>query len=109
MEMRYHLDEGIPNAIANGLRQRGIDVTTAAESDLLHATDEEHLAYAVANERVIFCCDDDFLRLAAGETEHAGIVYCHQRDRTIGQMVLGLVALWRDKTAEEMKGQVHFL
>lgn len=109
MAIRYHLDEGIPNAIANGLRLRGIDVTTAAEAGLLEATDDEHLAYALANERVIFCCDDDFLRLAASDADHAGVAYCHQRERTIGQMVHGLVALWRDTSAEEMKGQVRFL
>ncbi|MCH8828021.1 MAG: DUF5615 family PIN-like protein [Planctomycetes bacterium] len=109
MEIRYHLDEGIPNAVVNGLRQRGIDAVSAADADLLAATDEEHIAYAIENQRVLFCCDDDFLRLASAGVVHAGIVYCHQRDRTIGQIVMGLVALWRDKTAEEMKRQIHFL
>ena len=109
MEIRYQFDEAIPKAIVNGLRQRGVDVMTAAEADLLEASDEEHLAFAKSEARVMFCCDDDFLRLSVEETEHAGIIYCHQRDRTIGQMVLGLVALWRNQTAEEIKGQVHFL
>lgn len=108
-EVRYHLDVGIANSIANGLRQRNIDVTTAVVAGLLEATDEKHWEYALRESRVVFCCDDDFLKLAAEGNDHAGIAYCHQRDRTIGQIVRGLVALWRDKTAEEMVGQVHFL
>ena len=109
MELRYHLDENVPNAIAIGLRLRGIDVTTSKDAGLLAAADEEHIRYARACQRVIFSCDDDFLSIASQGDEHAGIVYCHQRSRTIGQIVHGLVALSRSKTAEEMVGQIHFL
>ena len=109
MEIRYHLDESVPKAIANGLRLRGIDVTTTKDADLLEASDEQHLAYALAAHRVIVSFDDDFLVLASRGVSHSGIAYCHQRDRTIGQVVLGLVSLWRQKTVEEMHGQIHFL
>ena len=109
MEIRYHLDESVPNAIANGLRLRGIDATTTKDAGLLEATDPEQLEFAHRDERVIFSFDDDFLSLASQGIEHSGIAYCHQRDRTIGQVVHVLVALWRDKTAEEMVGQIHFL
>ena len=46
--------------------------------DKLGATDEEHLTFALAEGRVIFTQDDDFLRLAAGGKVHAGIVYAPQ-------------------------------
>ena len=47
--MRFHLDEHVAHAIAQGLRLRGIEVTTTAEADLLSAPDEDHLAFALAN------------------------------------------------------------
>ena len=86
MEIRFHLDESVPNAIANGLRLRTIDVTTTKDAHLLEASDEEQLAYARANCRVIVSFDDDFLVLASRGTAHCGIAYCHQRERSIGQV-----------------------
>ena len=109
MMIRYHLDENVPNAIANGLRLRGIDVSTSKDAGLLEAADEEHIEWAKEETRVIFSCDDDFLRLASTGIEHAGIAYCHQRHRSIGDIIRGLVALRRAKTAEEMTNQIHFL
>ena len=109
MEIKYHLDESVPNAISNGLRLRDIDVTTTKDAHLLEASDEEQLAYAHANHRVIVSFDDDFLVLASRGTAHSGIAYCHQRERSIGQVVNGLVSLWRQRTAEAMIGQIHFL
>ena len=63
--IRFHLDENCSHAIADGLRRRGIDVTTTPELGLLGATDKEQLAHARAQLRVIFSYDDDLLRLAA--------------------------------------------
>lgn len=109
MEIKYHLDESVPNAIANGLRLRGVDVTTTKDAGLLEAPDTAHVEFAHVNQRVIFRFDDDFLALASQGVDHSGIAYCHQRDRTIGQVVHRLVALWRARTAEEMVGQIYFL
>ena len=74
-EIRYHLDENVHGAVANGLRLRGIDVTTASDAALLGASDAEHVAFARSQGRVIVTHDDDFLRLHAESIEHAGIVY----------------------------------
>ena len=109
MQIRYHLDESVNHAVAAGLRQRGIDVTTAAEAELVGADDEAQLAFARTNGRVTVSHDSDFLRLAAGGVEHAGIAYCHQRNRTIGQIVVALVRLWRARAAEDMQRQVFYL
>jgi hypothetical protein len=43
--IRFHLDECCDPAIANGLRRRGIDVTTSQEAGLLEAKDEEQAQY----------------------------------------------------------------
>ena len=50
-------------ALAEGLRRRGIDVTTTAESALEGATDDDQIAFAREQGRVIFTQDADFLRL----------------------------------------------
>ena len=79
MQLRYHLDESVRNAIAEGLRKRGIDVTAPAEVDLIGASDEAHLRFARSEHRVLVTHDDDFLRLDHPGHEHEGIAYCHQR------------------------------
>ena len=65
--IRFHLDENCPAAIAEGLRRRGIDITTTPDAGLLTASDEEQTAYALAEGRVIFTLDKDFLRMNARE------------------------------------------
>ena len=43
--IRFHLDENCATAIAEGLRRRGVDVTTTPEAGLLGSGDDEQLAY----------------------------------------------------------------
>jgi predicted nuclease of predicted toxin-antitoxin system len=109
MEIRYHLDESVANAVANGLEQRGVDVTTSKAAELIGASDLEQLGYAREQHRVLVTHDDDFLRIHAAGVEHAGIVYVHQKRLTIGQTVLALFALQRLENAESMAGRVRFL
>ena len=47
--IRFHLDEHVDPAVANGLRRRHIDLTTTADAGLLGARDESHLAIANAS------------------------------------------------------------
>jgi predicted nuclease of predicted toxin-antitoxin system len=74
--LKFHLDEHVAHAIADGLRSHGIDVTTAAEVGLLGADDEDHIAFALQEVRVIFTNDRDFLAIAASGEPHAGITHC---------------------------------
>src|SRR5262245_59678124 len=59
--IRFHLDECCDPAIALGLRRRGIDVTTSQEAGLLEAEDERQASYGLAENRVVFTHDADFL------------------------------------------------
>ncbi|MEH1947825.1 MAG: DUF5615 family PIN-like protein [Nostoc sp.] len=45
-KIRFHLDENVSNTIAEGLRRRGIDVTTTSETGLIAASDGEQLYFA---------------------------------------------------------------
>jgi hypothetical protein len=49
--VRYYLDEHVAEAIATGLRNRGIDVLTLSEAAMLGASDREHFSYAYTDAR----------------------------------------------------------
>lgn len=107
--IRFHLDENCSQAIAAGLRRRGIDVSTSPEAGLLGSTDLEQLRFCLAQARVILSFDDDLLRLAASGFEHPGIVYCQQRKRGVGDIIRGLVLIWERLDPPDMAGQVRFI
>ena len=109
MQIRFHLDENVNGAVAHGLRLRGVDVTTTRDAGLIGAANEEHLAFAASQNRIVVTHDDDFLKLARQSALHPGIVYSHPRRCSIGRLVHGLVALWRSRTRESMHRQVEFL
>ncbi len=107
--IRFHLDENCHRAIAEGLRRRGIDVTTTPDVGLLGATDDEQAAYGLAQRRVIFTQDRDFLRLHASRVHHAGIAYCANGTRSVGEIIHALVLIWEILEPEDMVNQVEFL
>ena len=109
MTLRYHLDENMPRAVAIGISQRGIDVTTTADADLLGASDGEQLAHALSENRVIVSEDDDLLALHSQGVAHAGIAFVPPRRRSVGQVILKLVDLSRERTPEGMHGRVEFV
>ena len=107
-KLKFHLDESVSNAIAQGLRMRGIDVTTSPEKGLMGSSDEEQLAYALSQGRVIFTFDDDFLVLSSMGLEHWGIIYSHQR-QSIGKIISDLVLIWECLEPDYMYKNVEFL
>lgn len=48
--------------MTEGLRRRGVDVLTAQEAGLLQARDEQHLAFALRERRVILIAAQQFQR-----------------------------------------------
>jgi hypothetical protein len=107
--IRYHLDEHVNSRIADGLRRRGIDVTRSNEAGLLGAEDSAHIAFAAAHRRVIFTNDDDFLRIHDQGISHAGIAYCQQQSRSIGETVRALELIWEVLEPDEMQNRVEFI
>lgn len=106
--IRYFLDEHVSTAIAKGLQKRGIDVLTVMDASLLGREDKELLSFVREEQRVIVTQDRDFLRLAAQEASHPGVVYAPQ-DRSIGEMVRMLDLLSQVSDAEEMEGRVEYI
>jgi hypothetical protein len=107
--IRFHLDESCDPKVALGLRQQGIDVTTAPQAALLRAQDQGHVDYALASGRMIITLDQDFLRMNAEGIAHAGVAYCKQGTRTIREIIDGLVLIWEVYEPEELVGRVEFL
>ncbi len=107
-EIRYYTDENISRALINGLRQRGVDVLSVPEADMLGASDEEQLALALKKGHVTFTQDADFLRLAAAGANHAGIVYGSQQ-LPVGEVIRGLMLIHTVLESEDMLGTVEYL
>ena len=106
--IRFHLDEQVPNAVARGLWSRGIDVSTTIDAGLQGAEDLAHIAYAVAEDRVIFTQDHDFLRHHHAGVTHAGIVYSKQGSRSIGEIVRYLKLMHDCLDQAGMAGQLEY-
>jgi|SRR5579884_1731297 len=58
---RFQLDESVDPIVADILRDRGFNVRTAAELDLIGHSDEDHLAAAKRDNRILLTHDEDFL------------------------------------------------
>ncbi len=106
--IRFHLDENVDHAIAHGLRLRGLDVTTTTDTNLIAATDPEHISFALSENRVIFTQDQDFLRHHSSGDEHAGIVYSQHGLRSIGEIVRHLHFLSDCLETQDMRGLLEF-
>jgi hypothetical protein len=107
--IRFHLDENVPSAIAEGLRRRGVEATTTPQAGLLSAGDEKQLDFAQSHGRVLVTCDTDFLRLHNQGVPHAGLVYSPKGKRSVGELVHGLIMIAECLTPEEMQNHVEYL
>jgi hypothetical protein len=57
--IRFHLVEHVSRAVGADLRRRGLDVTTAVETGLCAASDEEQRPFAFLQGRILLTHDRD--------------------------------------------------
>jgi hypothetical protein len=114
--LAFYLDEdAMRNSLLRGLRSRGIDVVSALHVGLIGASDEENLAFATQQNRVLFSFNvADFCRIhtdwLAGEKRHSGIVLDQQRrQRSVGTLMQGLLRLGAQNNPTEMLDRLEFL
>lgn len=107
--LRYYLDEHMRPAIAEQLRAHGIDVVTTAEAGRAHhgLADEDQLRFAAESQRVLVTEDSDFVRLAATQQPHAGIVY-FPIQLSIGACIAYLELLALTTQPDEMRNQLLY-
>jgi predicted nuclease of predicted toxin-antitoxin system len=107
--IRFHLDENVDPAVADGLRRRGVNVSTTQEMGLLHASDDKQLEFALSDARTIVTHDADFLVMANAGVPHPGIAYCHSEPQSIGKVIAALLLICECSTPDEMRNHVEFL
>ena len=112
--IRFYLDEDATSkSLLEALRNRGADVWSAAEANMLARSDEQQLVWALENQRIIYSFNvRDFYRihsewLSSGKS-HAGIVLGKQ-ENSVGNQMRGLLRLASTKSAEEMINNVEFI
>jgi hypothetical protein len=107
--IRYHLDEHIDEAIADGLRHHGIDVTRTPEVGLRGAKDVEHIAFAVSEQRCIVTGDYHFLQHAASGIQHFGMAHYPRNKRSIGAVIDSLRLIWETRDTVDLINRVEYL
>jgi hypothetical protein len=118
--IRLYTDEMVPTWFAEALRSEGYDAISALEVGMGAAEDEEHLALAAAQGRVLFTCNvadrhHNFVRIhkswLAANRAHAGILLCPQEQVSRNaSMVLQRLLRFLDRcAADEMVGQLRWL
>ena len=106
---RFHVGETCRTALADGLRLRGVDVTTTPDVGLLGATDPRQLNHAHGQGRVLFTHGADSIAIHNSGVAHSGIVYCHQYRHPLGETIRRLLALWSNREAADFIGQLIYL
>ena len=91
------------------MRRRGINVTTTSEAGLIGVSDREQIAFSLSENRILITHDDDFVILHGSGITHAGITYCDQKRRSIGEILNTLILIWETLEPEDMKNQLEFL
>lgn len=115
MTIRLYLDEdSMDQSLVRALRARGVDVTTALDEDMIARDDQEHLACAAAQGRVLYSFNvGDFARLhtryLTEGTGHAGIILARQQQYAVGEQMRRLLRLMATLSTQEMTNRMEFL
>ena len=91
-----------------------MDVLTAADAGMIERSDEDHLEYATARDRIVCTSNQgDFYRihtqwLTAGRS-HAGIICAPQQRYSVGEQMRRLLRLAAAHSTESMRDRMEFL
>lgn len=115
MQIRLYIDEdAMAHALVQGLRARGVDVTTVIDEGMNKRDDSGQLERATQERRVIYTFNvGDFCKLhrdylAAGKS-HAGIIVVYRQRYSVGEQIRRLIELIATKSPEEMRDRLNFL
>lgn len=76
---------------------------------MAEAKDEEHMAFADREKRVMVTQDAGFIeRIKKGE-KNFGVAFCEQGSRSIGEMISALVLIYQVLERDEMIGHIEYL
>lgn len=109
----FYFDHDARSAIADGLRNRGVDVLTASEDGRLKADDENLLPRATELDRVLVTHDTRFHRIAkrwrgAGR-DFSGILFATQNQSESGELIEYLMSIAHALTSADMLNRLEFV
>lgn len=110
----YIDEDAMAHALVQGLRARGVDVTTVIDEGMNERDDNAQLERAAQQRRVIYTFNvGDFCKLhrdylAAGKS-HAGIIVVYRQRYSVGEQIRRLIELIGTKSTEEMRDRLSFL
>jgi hypothetical protein len=115
MQICLYIDEdAMARALVQGLRARGIEVTTVLEAGMAGKSDSALLEYAASKGLTVYTfnvahfCSLHTEYMAEGRS-HAGIIVVYRQRYSVGEQIRRLLKLIRTLTAEEMKDTLQFL
>lgn len=113
--LRLATDEDFNNRIVRGLlrRQPELDILRVQDAGLSGKSDEEILAWAANEKRILLTHDVTTMKQAAYDRIAAGLpmpgVFELRQDLTIGRAVDEILLLVQCSDPEEWQGQIRFL
>jgi len=107
--LRFYADQHFPGPASRGLHRHGIDILTALEAGRCSLTDQEQLAFATSQGRVMVTFDADFLVLHQAGVAHAGIAWCPALKYSIRELIEALLLLHGVLRPDDMVNHVEYL
>ncbi|NER49100.1 MAG: hypothetical protein F6J92_20885 [Symploca sp. SIO1A3] len=110
--IQLYLDEDVNVLIADLIRAKGFDVTTARDAGQLRISDAEQLAYAVSQGRALVTHNrSDFEALVQNyfstDKRHYGVILAVRRPPQ--EVAKRLFAILNSVTADELQNQVRYI
>ena len=110
--IKLFLNEDVHTRLAKALRQRGFDAITTVEAGMSGSPDEEQLAFAASQGRVILTFNrSDYARLhkryAEHGWEHCGIIVSEQYP--IGEPLRRMLNLLMSLAVKDMRNRLEYL
>jgi predicted nuclease of predicted toxin-antitoxin system len=110
--LKGYADEHVVLALVEALRRRGMDIVRVQDRGREKADDADLLDEALAERRIMFTNDTDFLGLAAERAQQqrlfAPIIFWPQQRRSIGQIVRSTIREATRHDYESACSQVFF-
>jgi len=106
-----YADENVWIPVAEGLRRRGWEVTTAVEAGTLGDSDREHLRFVAEEGWTLLTFDDDFLSMVKTrepEFDHAGIIYVSQHGKDVGELVRRVDRVLQPNADSDLTNEIRY-
>lgn len=108
-EIQFFTDQHYPGPVIRALQREGLDVLTAHEAGRCGFSDDQQLAFATEQERVMLTFDPDYLALHHAGVQHAGIAWCPFRKYKFGDLIRVVLLLHGVMDRQSMRNHVEYL